>query len=154
MNQWNCSNEYYSPHIILTPPIEVYPPKNLRKKICPHKTLANFQIKSPLIIIGGGGGSRNHSWSRSLTKKKNFSRFLSCYHRLASRKKIFLPLEKYFKTLKDMIIGTADALFFESFTQFFKVGEMVVSKSGHLMLPGAFPEKVTPDIDFKDEAVV
>ena len=53
-----------------------------------------------------------------------------------------------------MIIGTADALFFESFTRFFKVGEMVVSKSGHLMLPGAFPEKVTPDIDFKDEAVV
>ena len=154
MNQWNCSNEYYSPHIILTPPIEVYPPKNLRKKICPHKTLANFQIKSPLIIIGGGGGAETIVGQDLWQKKKNFSRFLSCYHRLASRKKIFLPLEKYFKTLKDMIIGTADALFFESFTQFFKVGEMVVSKSGHLMLPGAFPEKVTPDIDFKDEAVV
>ena len=31
----------------------------------------------------------------------------------------------------------------------------MVSKYGHLMLPsGAFPDKVTPDIDFTDEAVV
>ena len=29
-----------------------------------------------------------------------------------------------------------------------------MSKYGHLMLPGAFPGKVTPDIDFIDEAVV
>ena len=27
-------------------------------------------------------------------------------------------------------------------------------KYGHLMLTGAFPDKVTPYIDFKDEAVV
>ena len=30
----------------------------------------------------------------------------------------------------------------------------MVSKYGHLMLPGVFPDKVTTDIDFTDEAVV
>ena len=30
----------------------------------------------------------------------------------------------------------------------------MVLKYGHLLLPGAFPCKVTPDIDFTDEAVV
>ena len=30
----------------------------------------------------------------------------------------------------------------------------MVSKYGYLMLPGAFPCKVIPDIDFKDEVVV
>ena len=29
-----------------------------------------------------------------------------------------------------------------------------MSKYGYLMLPGAFPDKFTPDIDFIDEAVV
>ena len=29
-----------------------------------------------------------------------------------------------------------------------------MSKYGHLMLPVTFPDKVTPDIDFIDEAVV
>ena len=29
-----------------------------------------------------------------------------------------------------------------------------MSKYGHLMLPGAFPDEVTLDIDFTDEAVV
>ena len=28
------------------------------------------------------------------------------------------------------------------------------SKYGRLMLPGAFPDKVTPDVGFTDEAVV
>ena len=36
---------------------------------------------------------------------------------------------------------------------FFKVGT-IISKYGHLMLSGAFPDKITPDIDFIDEAVV
>ena len=31
---------------------------------------------------------------------------------------------------------------------------MTVVKYEHLMLPGAFPDKVTPDTDFTDEAVV
>ena len=43
---------------------------------------------------------------------------------------------------------------FLSHLKFFKVGEIMVSKYGHLMLPGAFPDKVNPDIDFIDEAVV
>ena len=30
----------------------------------------------------------------------------------------------------------------------------MVSKYGNLMLPGGFPDKVTFDIDFTDEAVV
>ena len=38
--------------------------------------------------------------------------------------------------------------------QFFKVGQIMVSKYGHLMLPGVFPDKVTTDIDFTDEAIV
>ena len=32
--------------------------------------------------------------------------------------------------------------------------KIMVSKYEHLRLPGAFPDKVTPDIDFIDEAVV
>ena len=32
--------------------------------------------------------------------------------------------------------------------------EIMVSKYGYLMLPGALPAKVIPDIDFKDEIVV
>ena len=32
--------------------------------------------------------------------------------------------------------------------------KIMVSKYGYLMLPGAFPCKVIPDIDFKDEVVV
>ena len=38
--------------------------------------------------------------------------------------------------------------------QFFKVGEIMVLKYGHLTLPEAFPDKVTADIVFTDEAVV
>ena len=64
------------------------------------------------------------------------------YHRLENRKILILPLEKYFKILKNMIIGT------------FKVGEIMVLKHGHLMLPGAFPDKVTPGIGFTDKDVV
>ena len=30
----------------------------------------------------------------------------------------------------------------------------MVSKYGHLMVPGVFPDKIVPDIDFTDEAVV
>ena len=35
------------------------------------------------------------------------------------------------------------------------MGEIMVSKYGHLILPSrAFPDKVTPDIDFAGETVV
>ena len=54
-----------------------------------------------------------------------------------------------------MIIGTAGIYNFSSHLQFFKVGEVMVSKYGHLMIPsGASPDKVSPGIDFTDEAVV
>ena len=32
-----CSDKYYFPHKILTPPIEVYPPTNVRKNFVPTK---------------------------------------------------------------------------------------------------------------------
>ena len=37
---------------------------------------------------------------------------------------------------------------------FFKVGEIMVWKYGDLLLPGIFPGRTTPAIDFTDEAVV
>ena len=43
---------------------------------------------------------------------------------------------------------------FLSHLQFFKVGKIMVSKYGHLMPLGAFTDKITPDTDFTDEAVV
>ena len=51
-------------------------------------------------------------------KKTFFSSFRSRYHRLTNRKKLILPLEKYFKTLNDMIIGTAGTKPLQSFTIF------------------------------------
>ena len=33
------------------------------------------------------------------------------------------------------------------------VGKIMAAKYGHLMLPGTFPDKEIPDIDFTDEAV-
>ena len=55
---------------------------------------------------------------RFLKKKKtNFSSLRSCYHKLANRKNLF-RLEKYFKTLNDMIIGTACTKLLESLTIF------------------------------------
>ena len=52
-----------------------------------------FSIKSTFVQI-------------KISGKKNICFFglRSCWHRLANRKKLILPLEKYFKTLKDMII--------------------------------------------------
>ena len=41
-----------------------------------------------------------------------------------------------------------------SHLQFLKVDELMALKYGYLMLPGTFPDKVTPDIYFTDEAVV
>ena len=53
-----------------------------------------------------------------ISKKNNFSSLKSLYHRLANRKKLIFLLEKYLKTLKDKIIGTAGTKLFESFTIF------------------------------------
>ena len=85
-----------------------------------------------------------------ISEKKYISFFglISRYSRLANRKKLILPLERYFKILKDMISGT------ELFT-ILEVGEIMVANYRHLMgTQGAFPYKVTPDIDFTDEVVV
>ena len=46
-------------------------------------------------------------WIKVSEKNIYRSSFRSRYHRLANRKKLILPLEKYFKTLKNMIIGTS-----------------------------------------------
>ena len=52
-----------------------------------------------------------------------------------------------------MIIGTAGRNSL-GHLQLFKVGKIMLSKYGHLMLPSlTFPDKVTPGIDFTDEAV-
>ena len=38
--------------------------------------------------------------------------------------------------------------------KFFKVGEIIMSKYEHLMIPRVFSDNVMPDIDFTDEAVI
>ena len=85
-----------------------------------------------------------------ISKKKNISFFglRSRYNRLASRKKIILALEKYFKTLKDVISGT------KLFTIFQSRRNNGVKLWGSDGYSGAFPYKITPDIDFTDEVVV
>ena len=83
--------------------------------------------------------------SVKVSEKKNISFFSlrSRFNRLANRKKLILSLEKYFKTLKDMISGT------ELFT-IFQIGGNSGAKlwvfDGY---SGAFPYKVTPDLDLK-----
>ena len=85
-----------------------------------------------------------------ISEKENISFFVlrSSYNRQANSKKLILPLEKYFKTLKDMISGTELLTIFQS------------GKNNGLKLwsfdeySGAFPYKVTPDIGFTDEGVV
>ena len=69
-------------------------------------------------------------------KNINFSGLISHYYRLANRKKLILSLEKYFKTLK--YGGWNNGVKLWAFDEY----------------PGAFPDKVTPDIDFTDEVVV
>ena len=56
--------------------------------------------------------------SRFLKRIINFSGLIFRYHRLAIKNKLILPLEKFFKTLKDMITGTLGRQLFESFTTF------------------------------------
>ena len=45
-----CSTKYYSPHIILTCPINVYPPTNVRKIFVPTKFWQIFKLSSPIIM--------------------------------------------------------------------------------------------------------
>ena len=69
-------------------------------------------------------------------KNINFSGLTSHHNRLANRKKLILPLEKYLKTLKYGAWNNGVKLWASD------------------EYPGAFPDKVTPDIDFTDEVVV
>ena len=88
-------------------------------------------------------------WVKISEKKKiNFFGLKFHYNRLANRKKLILPLEKYLKTLKDMIIGT------ESFTVFQSGWNNGVKLWAFAEYVGAFPGKVNPDIYFIDEVVI
>ena len=52
-----------------------------------------------------------------------------------------------------IIVDAVGTYLFESFT-IFRIGEIMVSKYGHLLLPGTFSDKVTPENGFIDKAVV
>ena len=69
-------------------------------------------------------------------------------NRLANRKKLILPLEKYFKALKDMISGTD---LFTTLQSGRENGVKLWTFDDH---SGAFPYKVIPDINFTDKVVV
>ena len=87
-------------------------------------------------------------WVKIFEKKNiSFSGLRSRYNRLADGTKLILPLEKYFKTLKDMIIGT------DSFTIFQSGWNNCVKLWTFYEYSEAFPDKVTPDIYFIDEVV-
>ena len=51
-----------------------------------------------------------------------------------------------------MIVGKVGTKLSMPFTIFQGRRNNGMEKYGHLMLPGAFQDKVTPDIDFADEA--
>ena len=100
----------------------------------------------PVFVLG----NNKRCVSQDFWKKKNINFFdlKSHQNRLANRKKLIFSLEKYFKTSKEMIIGT------NSFTIFQSGWNNGVKLWAFDECPGAFPDKVTPDIDSTDEAVV
>ena len=74
---WYPNLQYDSSHMILTPPIEVYPPPtNIRK---------NFQIKSPHY----NGGSRNHGGPEELNQKCSLKYFLIVCPIMTTKKEMF-----------------------------------------------------------------
>ena len=78
----------------------------------------------------------------------------SPYHRIANRMKLCFATGKTLQNFKGhdhWHCGTHKVL---NHIQFFKVYEVMAAKYGHLVLPGAFSNKVTTDIDLTDEAVV
>ena len=86
-------------------------------------------------------------------KNINISGLKSPYHRLVSKKIFILLLEKYFKLWRTWSLRLL-AHNFLSHLRFFEVGEIMVLKDWHLMLPRAFPDNFTIDVHFLDEAVV
>ena len=87
-------------------------------------------------------------WVKISKKENIFFCLRSRYNRLANRKKLFLPLENYFRTLKDTISGTELFTISQSWQN---NGVELWAFDGY---SGAFPYKVTPDTDFTDEVVV
>ena len=73
-----------------------------------------FSCEKSLLLCWSRFGKKKHFFR----KKNILSGLRSCYHKQANRKKLILPLKKYFKTLTDMVIGTASTLLFELFTFF------------------------------------
>ena len=53
-----------------------------------------------------------------------------------------------------MVTDTVSRWHFELFTLFKEDQIKAWAKYGHLKLPGAFYDNVTPDIDFTDDAVI
>ena len=80
-------------------------------------------------------------------KKNQFFRFEISSPQASKQEETYFDRRNYLKTLEEMIIGTANS--FLSHLQSVKVGEITVSKYGHLIPPGAFPDKVTHDIFYR-----
>ena len=74
-------------------------------------------------------------------KNINLSNFRSCYHRLANRKKLILPLEKQLQNFKRHYHWHCWHKIFRVIYNFSKrANEIMMSNYGYLMLPGAFPD--------------
>ena len=106
-----------------------------------HGSNNPFSIKSTVV------------WIKISEKNISLSGLKYGYYRLANREKHVFPLIKDFKLWRTWSLAVP-AHNFLSNLQFFKVGKTMVSKYEYLILPGAFPHKVTPYIDFTDESVV
>ena len=106
----------------------------------------NFQkVQIPVTpqtsIFPGNNNQCVGQCEKSFLKKNiSFSGLRSRYNRVANRKKLIFPWEKYFKTLKVMTIGT------ESFTIFQSGLNNGVKLWAFDEYPGAFPDKVNPDM--------
>ena len=75
-----------------------------------------FQIRQiPCTIFPGNRNpffiKPTFAWVKIFEKNNSFPCLKSLYYKLANRKKLILPLEKYFKTLREILIGTVDTFF-------------------------------------------
>ena len=94
-------------------------------------TNQNFLVKKAYCCVGQDFWKKKHQFFRFEILLPHPSKYKETY--FANRKRTWslaLPVHSFLSHL-----------------HFFKVGE-IMSKYGHLMLPGAFLDKVTPDIDF------
>ena len=103
-------------------------------------TNQHFSCEKSLLLCG----------SRLLKKNYQFFRFEILLPQPSKLKETYFATRKILQNFEGHDHWIMITFFH---VHFFKVGE-IMSKYGHLMLPGAFPDKVTPDIDFIDEAVI